>query len=129
MPVQSYYHQDSEQDVVPSNRQGEVLGSVKIARRVLRTVIEQAALGVAGVSGLAGNPREWPRILGRSLPQHRIGLTIHDDIVAVELYLVIQSGTSMVEVGTRVQEAVAVAVEHILGMEVREVNVYIQDVT
>ncbi|MGO8949142.1 MAG: Asp23/Gls24 family envelope stress response protein [Ktedonobacterales bacterium] len=130
MSVQSYNHQSGDHDVIPSSHQGEVLGSVRIARRVLRTVVEQAALGVHGVSRMAPSlPGDWPHLLRSPLPQHGVGLTVHDDVVAVELYLSIQSGASMVDVGTRVQEAVAIAVKHILGMEVSEVNVYIQDVT
>src|SRR5215472_2246969 len=94
---------------------GEGQGTVKIARRVLRTVVEQAALGVHGVSGMASFRNEWSRLLGRTLPQHGVGLAIHENSVALELHLIIESGMSIVEVGTRVQEAVAMAVEHILG--------------
>jgi uncharacterized alkaline shock family protein YloU len=77
---------------------------------------------------MASLRNEWPHLLGRPLPQHGVGLTIHENVVALELHLIIQSGMSIVEVGVRVQEAVAIAVEHILGMEVSEINVYIQDV-
>jgi uncharacterized alkaline shock family protein YloU len=123
-PVQMYHGPDPGESGFPS----EGLGTVKIARRVLRTVVEQAALGVRGVSRMASFRNEWPRLLGRPLPQHGVGLTIHENVVALELHLIIESGISIVEVGTRVQEAVAMAVEHILGMEVSEINVYIQDV-
>jgi uncharacterized alkaline shock family protein YloU len=123
-PVQKYHGPDATE----SSYQSESLGGVKISRRVLRTVVEQAALGVPGVSRMASFRNEWPHLLGRPLPQHGVGLTIRENAVALELYLIIQSGMSMVEVGTRVQEAVAMAVEHILGMEVSEINVYIQDV-
>lgn len=110
------------------NHLGEELGSVRIARRVLRTVVEQAALGVRGVTRMAGLRNEWPHLLGRPLPQHGVSLTIRDNTVAVDVYLIVQPGASIVDVGTEVQEAVTTAVEHILGMGVGEVNVYIQDV-
>jgi uncharacterized alkaline shock family protein YloU len=123
-PAQTYPGPDPTESSYPS----EGLGTVKIARRVLRTVVEQAALGVRGVSRMASFRNEWPHLLGRPLPQHGVGLTIHENAVALELHLIIEAGISMVEVGIRVQEAVAMAVEHILGMEVSEINVYIQDV-
>ena len=107
---------------------GEELGSVRIARRVLRTVVEQATLGVRGVTRMAGLRNEWPHLLGRPLPQHGVSLTIRDNTVAVDVYLIVQPDTSIVDVGIAVQEAVTTAVEHILGMGVGEVNVYIQDV-
>jgi uncharacterized alkaline shock family protein YloU len=111
-----------------TGEQGEELGTVNIARRVLRTVVEQAALGVRGVTRMADLRHEWSRLLGRPLPQRGVALTIRENVVAVELYLVVQPGASIVDIGTEVQKAVGAAVEHILGMGVSEVNVYIQDV-
>jgi len=111
-----------------ASRQGEELGAVNIARRVLRTVVLQAALDVPGVTRMADLRAEWSRLLGRPLPQQGVGLTVRGNVVAVELYLVIEPGVSIVDVGTEVQKAVGAAVEHILGMGVSEVNVYIQDV-
>jgi uncharacterized alkaline shock family protein YloU len=48
--------------------------------------------------------------------------------VSADLYLVVQSGLNMVEVATAVQEAVSGAIEHIVGLSVQEINVYIHDV-
>jgi uncharacterized alkaline shock family protein YloU len=104
----------------------EQVGSVRISRRVLRTVVEQAALRVAGVARMAV-PAGW-QPWGRGRPQHGVSLAVHGDSVAVDLYLIVEPGSSMVKVGTDVQEAVGAAVEHILGMGVSEINVYIQDV-
>ncbi len=106
----------------------EQLGSVRIARRVLRTVVEQAALGVRGVTRMATVRNGWPHLLGRPLPQHGISLAVHGETVSIDIYLIVDPGVSMVDVGTQVQEAVGAAVEHILGMGVTEINVYIQDV-
>ena len=105
----------------------EQLGSVRISRRVLRTVVEQAALRVAGVARMASAPVGWQQ-WGRSRPQHGVSLAVHSNTVAVDLYVIVEPGSSMVKVGTEVQEAVGAAVEHILGMGVSEINVYIQDV-
>ena len=106
----------------------ENLGSVRIARRVLRTVIEEAALSVQGVARLAMNVSQWPHLIGRSLPLHGVALVVHDDIVAVDLYLIAEPEVNLVSVGTAVQEAVGRAVDHILGMHASEINVYVQDV-
>ena len=112
----------------PADAPTTQLGSVRIARRVLRTVVEQAALGVRGVARMAHARGGMRQVVGRSLPQHGVSLSVRGDVVGVELYLIVAPGASMVEVGTHVQEAVGAAVEHILGMKVSEINVYIQDV-
>lgn len=106
----------------------EELGAVRIARRVLRTVVVQAALAVPGVVRVARVSRGLADLLGRPLPHAGVGLAVRGNTVAVDLYLITQPDMSMVEVGTAVQEAVGAAVERILGMDAREVNVYIQDV-
>lgn len=106
----------------------EQLGAVRIARRVLRTVVGQAALGVHGVTRMATAHNGWPHLLGYSLPQHGVSIAVHGETVSIDLYLIVDPGVSMVDVGTQVQEAVGAAVEHILGMGVSEINVYIQDV-
>ncbi|MFI5272126.1 MAG: Asp23/Gls24 family envelope stress response protein [Ktedonobacterales bacterium] len=105
------------------------LGAVRIARRVLRTVVEQAALGVPGVARLVAYGAGWRPVLGRPLPQHGVALEVHGERVSVDLYLIVEPDASFVGVGTAVQEAVGAAVEHILGMTARDINVYIQDVS
>jgi uncharacterized alkaline shock family protein YloU len=103
-------------------------GSVKIARRVLRTIIEEAALSVQGAARLAMNVSQWPHLIGRSLPLHGVALAVRDDTVSIDLYLIAEPDVNLVAVGAAVQEAVGQAVDHILGMHASEINVYIQDV-
>ena len=107
---------------------GQNLGSVRIARRVLRTVIEEAALSVQGVARLAMNVSQWPHLIGRSLPLHGVALVVRNDVVSIDLYLIAEPEVNLVAVGAAVQEAVGRAVDHILGMRASEINVYIQDV-
>jgi len=106
----------------------DVLGAVRIAPRVLRTVVEEAALRVAGVARMARMSGNLPQLVGRALPHHGVALSVHDDTVTVDLYLVVEPSANMLEVGAAVQESVSAAVEHILGMRARQINVYIQDV-
>lgn len=106
----------------------EQLGAVRIARRVLRTVVEQAALGVPGVARMAGGGAGWPSPFGRPTPHHGVGLEVHGEQVTIDLYLIVERGAHMIEVGMAAQEAVGAAVEHILGMGVGEINVYVRDV-
>jgi uncharacterized alkaline shock family protein YloU len=103
------------------------MGTVRIARRVLRTVVREAALHVPGVVRLAEPPRAWGRLLRRR-PEGGIALQIEGDVVGVDLYLVVEAGLNLVTLGEAVQEAIGAAIEHILGMTVSGINVYIRDV-
>jgi len=55
-------------------------------------------------------------------------LTIKDNTVTADLYIVVESDADMLAVGSAVQEEVSAALEEMVGMQVEAVNVYIQDV-
>ncbi len=107
----------------------ESLGVVRVTRQVLTTIVINAALEVPGVVRMAQFTDQWSRLLGREVPRQGVNLTLKDNTVTADLYIVIASNVNIVEVGSAVQEEVASAIEHMVGMHVKEVNVYIQDVT
>jgi uncharacterized alkaline shock family protein YloU len=106
----------------------EAPGVVRIAPQVLSTIVTNAALEIPGVTRMAQAQDQWTRWLGREVPRRGVALTVRENTVAADLYLVIESGADIVSVGAAVQEEVTAALEHIVGMQVHEVNVYIQDV-
>lgn len=107
----------------------DVPGVVRIAPQVLSTIVTNTALEIPGVVRMARSPDPWTRWLGREIPRQGVSLVVKDNTVSVDLYLVVESGTNIVNVGSAVQEEVSTALEHLVGMQVHEVNVYIQDVT
>ena len=107
----------------------EQLGVVRITRQVLSAIVENSALQISGVARLAQSNDQWSRFLNREVPKGGIALTIRENTVAADLYLVVATGVNIVEIGTAVQEEVASSLEEMVGMQVREINVYIQDVT
>jgi uncharacterized alkaline shock family protein YloU len=106
----------------------ESLGVVRVTRQVLITIVTNAALEIPGVVRMAQGTDQWSRLLGREVPRQGVTLTIKDNAVTMDLYIVVASNVNIVEVGSAVQEEVASAIEHMVGMQVHEVNVYIQDV-
>ena len=106
----------------------ESLGVVRVTRQVLTTIVTNAALEIPGVVCMAQVTDQWSRLLGREVPKQGVTLTIKDNAVTMDLYIVVASNVNIVEVGSAVQEEVASAIEHMVGMQVHEVNVYIQDV-
>jgi len=106
----------------------EPLGVVRVARQVLVTIVVNAALQIPGVVRMARNTDQWSRLLGRELPKDGVALTIKENTISADLYIVVASGVNIVDVGAAIQEEVASAIEDMVGMQVHEVNVYIQDV-
>src|SRR5579863_1165296 len=103
-------------------------GVVRVAREVLSTIVINAALAVPGIAGMANVTDQWSRLLGREIPRQGVVLTIRENTVSADLYIIVATNVNIVEVGSAVQEEVASAIEHMVGMQVRNVNVYIQDV-
>ncbi|HAH01261.1 MAG TPA: hypothetical protein DCL75_20985 [Ktedonobacter sp.] len=103
-------------------------GVVRVARQVLSTIVTNAALQIPGVIRMAQVSDQWSRLLGREVPKQGVTLTIKDNTVTADLYIVVANDANIVNVGSAVQDEVAASLEHMVGMHVREVNVYIQDV-
>lgn len=103
-------------------------GVVRVARQVLSTIVINAALQIPGVIRMAQVSDQWSRLLSREVPKQGVTLIIKDNTVTADLYIVVANDVNIVSVGSAVQDEVAAALEHIVGMHVREVNVYIQDV-
>ena len=106
----------------------ESLGVVRVARQVLVTIVVNAALQIPGAVRMAQVNDQWTRFLGREIPKNGVALTIKDNTVSADLYIVVAAGVNIVDVGSAIQNEVASAIEEMVGMQVREVNVYIQDV-
>jgi len=108
--------------------ESQSIGVVRVTRQVLSTIVINTALQIPGVVRIAQASDQWSRLLGRQMLRQGVKLTVKDNTVTIDLYIVVRAGSNIVEVGTSLQEEIASALENMTGMQVREVNVYIQDV-
>lgn len=106
------------------------LGRIFVAPEVLVTIVHQVVLSEPGVARLSGRPG------GRRTPS-RIQTARGDGVrveideqngVTVDLRVVVASGVNMVEMAHSLQNVVTRAIEHMVDMKVRGVNVHIDDV-
>lgn len=105
------------------------LGNVKISNEVIATIAGMAAAEVAGVTGmsggLAGGIVEILR--GKNLSKG-IKIETKDRDIAIDLFMIVEYGVIIHEVGRKSQIKVKEAVEAMTGLNVSEVNVHIQGV-
>ena len=66
--------------------------------------------------------------MGRDDAAEGVRVQVKDEAVWADVYLVVEEGRNMYQVGTQVQKEVSEAVLQMVGMPVQEVNVYVQDV-
>ena len=98
---------------------------------MLATIASVTTQGVPGVARLhAGLASEVSRIIGHAKPKTSNGvkIVVQNNEVSVELHIVVGSEVSMFQLGREVQEAVAEAIETMVGMPVHAIDVYIEDV-
>lgn len=109
-------------------------GKITVADEVVEKVTALAARQVPGVADLGG---DLARIfetarntigLGSKRASQGVRAEIQDGMVAIDITIVIVYGHVVMEVAAEVQSSVATSVSQMLGMEVVEVNVTVDDV-
>lgn len=105
---------------------GERQGRVTIDPSVLVTIARLTALSIPGVCRMA--QRTPARLWGTGSTGEGTRIVVIDHAVIVDLYVIVHSGVNMLETGRAVQTEVTRAIQDMVGMEVREVNVHIDDV-
>jgi uncharacterized alkaline shock family protein YloU len=108
--------------------EAQLSGIIRVARQVLSTIVIDTTLQIPGVIRMAHTNDQWSRLLSREIPRQRVELTVKDNTVSADLYIVVSANSNISEVATTVQEEVASAIELMIGMHVHAVNVYIQDI-
>ncbi len=104
------------------------LGKVTIAPNVLVTIVRKTAVSVPGVAKLCENVPGVKRLLGIPASAEGVALRVVDDKIAVDVYLVARRDVDLLQMGRRLQRDITRAIQEIVGREVREVNIHIEDV-
>lgn len=106
-------------------------GSVKISEKVITTIIRKAACKVPGVSRLA--PGTFVEsitnmICSSKISDSAVKLDISENSVTVHLRINVAYGHNISEVAMKVQNTIADEVRLIIGMNVKKVDVEVQEV-
>jgi uncharacterized alkaline shock family protein YloU len=106
-----------------------VSGSVTIAPEVLVTIAQLTTQDIEGVHEMSP---AWTREVNRFFGNEHVGdgvqINVQDGEVIVDLYIIVDHDANMLQLGRTLQSEVTRAVEEMVGMDVRTVNVHIEDV-
>lgn len=102
-------------------------GKATVSPEVLTTIARLAALEVPGVSRLAPVAGGVNRLFRRGTNEG-VRIEAKDNLVQVDLYLILKEDVNIREVSRNVQQNVARAVQEMVGMDVGEVNIHIEDI-
>jgi uncharacterized alkaline shock family protein YloU len=103
------------------------IGRIEISPTAVATIAANSVRQAYGIVGLAGK-NAADQLLGQLAGDvHRgIDVRIHNEVVTIDLYVIIEYGTRIVTVAHSVQNLVKFNVEQALGLPVASVNVHVQ---
>ena len=109
--------------------QSTTLGKTTISVDVLLTIARLTTLEVPGVSRMSNVPsRRFKTMLLHRQEQDGLHIEVVDDLVYTDLYVVLEPDVNIREVGRNIQIAVAQAITEMIGMQVGNVNVHVEDI-
>lgn len=111
----------------PGESKSKKLGTVRIARGVLETIVQLTTLEVTGVVRLGNSAGGRNRFFNRE-QNEGVEIEVREEKVYANLHIVVDRNMNMADVGKQVQNEVSKAIRNIVGMAVEEINVYIQNV-
>lgn len=106
----------------------EVQGRVTIAPSVLTTIVRLTALENRGVDRLATHHAPARGLKPGSAAESGVIVSLTDEGVDVDLHIIAAADANMLKLGEALQTEVRRAIEHMVGMNVRAVDIYIDGV-
>ena len=103
------------------------VGKTTIAPEVLVSIAQMTALGVPGISRLSNVPTKVNRWLDRGSDEG-VHIDVEDGMVFADLYVIVECDVKVREVAEEVQGQVARAISDMVGMDVGNVNIHIEDI-
>ena len=99
-------------------------GSINISEEVVASIASIALSEVEGVAGLAaGVGTELAEKFGRKSTSKGVKLSITDEEIRIDCFIMVKYGYAIQDVAAAVQESVSNAVESMTGLKVTVVNV------
>ena len=104
------------------------LGKVTIAPNVLVTIVQKTAASEPGVAQLCDNVPGVKRWLGLHTTGRGVEVSVDDNEVTVDLYVIARRDVDLLQMGRNLQSRIVQAIRDMVGMDVREANIHIDDV-
>lgn len=102
-------------------------GQTTVAPEVLIDIIRLSALRVEGVSRLSDTAGEINRLFSKSVGEG-VYIVLEDDVVNTTIYLIVKEGYEVLQVAHAVQANVGRAISEMVGMQVGNIDIHIEDI-
>jgi uncharacterized alkaline shock family protein YloU len=102
-------------------------GKTTVSPAVLTSIVRMAVLSVPGVNCLAPVPGGVDRIFRRGADEG-VRISVHENTVLADIYLIVKEDINLREVGRNVQQQVIRAIQEMVGMDVAQVDIHIENI-
>lgn len=102
-------------------------GQTTIAPEVLIDIVRLSALSVEGVSHLSDTAGDINRLFSKSVGEG-VNIILEEDVVNTIIYLVVKEGYEVLQIAHAVQAKVGRAISEMVGMQVGNIDVHIEDI-
>lgn len=107
----------------------ETLGKVTLAPNVLTTIVSLTVLSDDRVAHLCKDWRsDVGRILGVGGVDDGVRVDVEGNTAAIDVHLVAKPNVNLLSLGRHLQGEISRAISDMVGLVVREVNVFVEDV-
>ncbi|NMM51343.1 MULTISPECIES: Asp23/Gls24 family envelope stress response protein [Paenibacillus] len=106
-------------------------GNVNISEDVISVIAGSAAMEVYGLVGMASRKQlkdGIAELLGRENLSRGVEVRRVQDALHIDLYIIVSYGTKISEVAHNIQVKVKYVLNEIVGLNVEQVNIFVQDV-
>lgn len=104
-------------------------GKVTIAPGVLNAIVRLTTLACPGVARICHGWRDdVTRILGMQGASDGVRVQVEGNSVLIDVHVIAAPNVSLLALGQTIQQEIVRAIQDMVGMVVREVNVHIEDV-
>jgi len=103
------------------------IGKTTVSPEVLVSIAMLATLAVEGVSRLTSAPRLVNTLFKKGLSEG-IGLTVEDNVVLYDIYVILKKDVKVREVSRQIQTQVSRSISEMVGMETGRVNIHVEDI-
>ena len=101
-------------------------GSINISEDVISIIAANAVMETDGVAALSTSlGKDIAELLGKKNLSKGVKITVEDENIKVDIYLLVKIGTSVSKVGSKLLYLVATPIESMTGFSVSEVNVHV----
>ena len=106
----------------------ENVGAVTIAPEVLMDIVRLTALATPGVAALSpDHPNPMSRMFSGKVTRG-IRLALEDNAVSIDVHIIAEPETAMLPLAHTLQRDISRAIQEVVGMPVRAINIHIEDV-